>query len=324
MIDLIKLKNKSILITGASGLVGVNLLASIKPVQKEFNIKIYTWTNSNNEIFQEFFNDCEQIVCDITNINAFDNLPMFDYIIHASGYGQPLKFLTNKLKTIEINTVATMQLFKHLKLDGTFLFISSSEVYNGLFEYNLSEDKIGSTNTQHPRSPYIEGKKCGEVICGIYREKGYNVKVARLSISYGPYTKKNDSRVINSLINKGLLNDKIDLIDDGSSLRTFCYMDDVIEMLWNVMLHSKDFIYNVGGVETISILELANIIGDILDKPIEKAIINNELVGNPKLVNLSIDKYINEFGTKEFIPIKVGLLETIKWQEKLNLIDEKH
>ena len=101
-------------------------------------------------------------------------------------------------------------------------------------------------------------------------------------------------------------------------------MDDVIEMLWNVMLHSKGFIYNVGGVETISILELANIIGDILDKPVEKAIINNELVGNPKLVNLSIDKYINEFGTKEFIPIKVGLLETIKWQEKLNLIDEKH
>jgi UDP-glucuronate decarboxylase len=317
-LDFSKLKNKTILITGASGLVGIHLLSSLKSIQKIYNIKIYTWNKNTNELFNYLFEDCERIICDITDLNIYESLPKFDYIIHSSGYGQPGKFLSDKIKTIEINTVSTIKLFEKLKDDGTFLFISSSEVYNGLFKYDISEDEIGSTNSQHPRAAYIEGKKCGEVICDVYREKGINVKIARLSIAYGPGTQIGDTRVINSLIDKGLKNETIELVDDGSSLRTFCYISDVIEMLWNITLNSQDFIYNVGGIDTFSIIELANKIGDILGKKVITPIVNNELVGNPKLVNLSINKYINEFGKKEFTTMEFGLLKTIDWQKKLN------
>jgi len=317
-LDFSKLKNKTILITGASGLVGIHLLSSLKSIQKIYNIKIYTWNKNTNELFNYLFEDCERIVCDITDLNVYESLPKFDYIIHSSGYGQPGKFLSDKIKTIEINTVSTIKLFEKLKDDGTFLFISSSEVYNGLFKYDISEDEIGSTNSQHPRAAYIEGKKCGEVICDVYREKGMNVKIARLSIAYGPGTQIGDTRVINSLIDKGLKNETIELVDDGSSLRTFCYISDVIELLWNITLNGQDFIYNVGGIDTFSILELANRIGNILGKKVITPTVNNELVGNPKLVNLSINKYINEFGKKEFTTMESGLLKTINWQKKLN------
>jgi nucleoside-diphosphate-sugar epimerase len=323
-LDFSKLKNKTILITGASGLVGIHLLSSLKSIQKIYNIKIYTWNKNTNELFNYLFEDCERIICDITDLNVYESLPKFDYIIHSSGYGQPGKFLSDKIKTIEINTVSTIKLFEKLKDDGTFLFISSSEVYNGLFKYDISEDEIGSTNSQHPRAAYIEGKKCGEVICDVYREKGINVKIARLSIAYGPGTQIGDTRVINSLIDKGLKNETIELVDDGSSLRTFCYISDVIEMLWNITLNSQDFIYNVGGIDTFSILGLANKIGDILGKKVITPIVNNELVGNPKLVNLSINKYINEFVKKEFTTMESGLLKTIDWQKKLNERNERN
>jgi len=317
-VNFLKLKNKTILITGASGLVGINLLSSLKPIQKEYNITIYIWAKNENKIFDSLFEDCVKIVNDITDFNAFTNLPKFDYIIHSSGYGQPFKFLSDKLKTIQINTSSTIKLLELLKDDGTFLFISSSEVYNGLFKHEINENEIGMTNTQHPRAPYIEGKKCGEVICDAYREMGKNIKIARLSIAYGPGTKIGDTRVINSLIDKGLNNDSIELMDDGSSLRTFCYISDVIEMLWNITLDGKDFIYNVGGIDTLSIFELAHKIAKILDKSVILPILNKELVGSPKLVNLSIQKYINEFGKDSFTPIDIGLAETINWQKKLN------
>ena len=311
------LRDKTILITGASGLVGLHMLSSLKKFQKEYNLTIYTWTRNSVDIFNEVFNNCTKVIGDITDITTYQTLPKFDYIIHAAGYGQPLVFLADKIKTIEINTTVTIKLLELLKEDGTFLFISSSEVYNGLFKFGLTEDEIGSTNSQHPRAAYIDAKKCGEVICDAYREKGRNVKVARLSIAYGPGTKLGDTRVINSLIDKGLNNDQIELMDDGSALRTFCYISDVVEMLWNITLNGKDFIYNVCGVDSLSIFDLATKIGLLLDKKVIRPIINNELVGNPRLVNLSIDKYIKEFGDKEFISMDLGLANTIKWQKQL-------
>ena len=316
-ISLSKLKDKTILITGASGLVGLHMLSSLKKSQKEYNLTIYTWTRNSVDMFNETFNNCTKIIGDITDTTTYQTLPKFDYIIHAAGYGQPLVFLADKIKTIEINTTVTIKLLELLKEDGTFLFISSSEVYNGLFKFGLTEDEIGSTNSQHPRAAYIDAKKCGEVICDAYREKGRNVKVARLSIAYGPGTRLGDTRVINSLIDKGLNNDQIELMDDGSALRTFCYISDVVEMLWNITLNGKDFIYNVGGVDSLSIFDLASKIGLLLDKKVTRPMINNELVGNPRLVNLSIDKYIKEFGDKEFVSMDLGLANTIKWQKQL-------
>ena len=314
-INFSKLKDKTVLITGASGLVGVHLLASLKQIQKEYNISIYTWNKNDNILFSDLFSECEKIISDITDLNTFNNLPKFDFIIHSSGYGQPVKFLSNRIKTIEVNTLSTIKLIEHLQDDGTFLFISSSEVYNGLFKYNINEDEIGNTDPFHPRASYIEGKKCGESICNIYHESGKNIKIVRLSFSYGPGTQYGDTRVISSIINKGLNNDYIELSDDGSSLRTLCYITDAVEMIWNILLYGKQLVYNVGGIDTLTILELSQKIGYILNKEIKLPKNNNELIGNPKLVNLSLDRYFNEFGKKSFVSLEEGLLKTINWQK---------
>ena len=77
-----------------------------------------------------------------------------------------------------------MNLFKYLRPNGKFLFMSTSEIYSGL-EGKHCETQIGTTTTEHERSCYIEAKRCGEAICNIYKNIGYNVKVIRLCLGYG-------------------------------------------------------------------------------------------------------------------------------------------
>ena len=317
-IDLSKFSNKSVLITGASGLIGLYLLSIIRTKMYEFNIKIYTWNKNNIEsIFEPFFTGCETIISDITDVNCYKSLPKFDFIIHAAGYGQPGKFMNNKIKTIEINTISTKLLLDHLNYNGTFLFVSTSELYSGIETLEVTEDMIGTTNTIHPRSCYIEGKRTGETICNIYRENGVDVKIVRLSLAYGPGTRAGDARVLNSLIEKSIKNNSIYLMDSGSAIRTYCYITDVIEMFLNILLNGNEFIYNVGGISKLSILDMAHKIGEYSNTVVNVPELDTQLLGSPKTVNISIDRYINEFNKSDFVSFDDGLKNTIEWQKKL-------
>jgi nucleoside-diphosphate-sugar epimerase len=93
-------------------------------------------------------------------------------------------------------------------------------------------------------------------------------------------------------------------------------------MIWNVLLKGKDFIYNVSNNQNMSILDLSRIIGDQLNKKVIPSTDKNGLVGNPKFVNLSINKYKNEFNKNTFVGIENGIENTIKWQIKLKKYGE--
>lgn len=312
------LKNKKILITGASGLVGVYLSLFFKSLKEEYDLEIYCWVkNDIDKNFEFVFNDLNIIQSDITNIKSFENIPIFDIIFHCSGYGQPSKFLENEIKTIEINTFSTINLLNKLNKNGKFLFVSTSEIYSGIDSKEITENMIGNTNTNHVRSCYIEGKRCGESICNSYIKQGYDVKIVRLSLAYGPGTKKNDGRVLNSLIQKSIFNDKISLLDNGEAIRTYCYITDVIEMFLNILFFGKDIVYNVGGESVISIFDLANLISKKTKKYVELPNNSTPLEGNPKVVNISIEKYLKEFEKNDFLNLDVGLDRTIKWQRKI-------
>jgi len=317
-IDFSQLRNKNVLVTGASGLIGIYMLSCLKNVKEKFNIKIYAWVkNDIDPFFKNIFDECFIIQNDITDQSIFDKLPNFDYIIHSSGYAQPNKFLDDKIKTITLNTVTTINLLNKLNKDGKFLFVSTSELYSGLNVELLSEEDIGTTNTNHPRSCYIDSKRCGESICYSFIEKGIDIKIARLSLAYGPGTKPNDTRVMNSIIQKALLNDVIELFDDGSAVRTYCYITDIVEMFWNILFFGKHRLYNVGGISKTTILDLANKIGNTLNKRVITPSKNEGLKGSPKLVNLNLNRYIDEFNKKEFVSLDEGLIQTINWQKHI-------
>jgi len=317
-LDISKLRNSRILITGSSGLLGIYILSFLKKYKNDLNLELHVWNKNEIEIpFSEIFDNTVIIRGDITELKMFEGLPEYDLIIHAAGYGQPLRFLEDKIKTIEINTFSTIQLFKKLKKEGRFLFVSTSEIYSGNNTFEISENQIGTTNTDHPRSCYIEGKRSGESICYAYKELGYDVKIARLCLAYGPGTRKNDKRVLNSLIEKSIKYDSINLLDSGNAIRTYCYITDVIEMILNISLFGKETVYNIGGVSKTSILELAQKISDITKKSVVTSETDSIIQGNPNVVNVSIKKYCTEFKKLSFVQLEEGLNNTINWQKNL-------
>ncbi len=319
-VDISSLKNKKVLITGASGLIGIYIVYCLKLANLDCDIDC--WVNNDiDPIYSKIFEKCNIIKGDITSeqvFSSFCNNVQYDLIVHCAGYGQPNKFLSDKIKTITINTTVTNKLLQLVKNDGSFAFFSTSEIYNGNNNNCLTEDDFGFTTPLHPRASYIEGKRCGETICDVYSQQNQNInmKILRLSLAYGPGTKRNDQRVLNSLIEKGLFNETINLLDDGSSLRTYGYISDIIEMFWNILLHGKHKVYNLSGISQTSILELANMIGNLLNKKVVKSE-NNIMIGSPKNVNISLNRYFEEFEKKQFISLNEGIINTIEWQRKI-------
>lgn len=319
-VDLSKLAGQSILLTGASGLLGVYFTSTVIQYNKNNKTPIRLFAVINNELSGEFvalFENKNVVLLkgDLTNIEFVESLPTVDNIIHAAGYGQPRRFMEDPIKTLKMSTTVTLLLFEKLKSNGKFLFISTSEVYSGLGSINYKESEIGRTNTTHYRSCYIEGKRCGEAICYAYRTIGFDTKSARLSLAYGPGTRKNDKRVINNFIEKAIIG-KITLLDQGLAERTYCYIQDAIEMMWNVFLFGKNPIYNIGGKSKTTIIGLANKIAKLMNVSVQ--IPNGEenyQKGAPKNVSLDLSLIEDEFNKVDLVSFDDGLKRTIEWQK---------
>lgn len=320
-IDFRKLGGKTILLTGASGLIGTYVLATLRELRNnKVATKIFAVVQHPFPEYLSYIGEeVHFIQGDLTDATLLASLPEADYIIHAAGFGQPGKFMENPVKTIELNTSCTIVLFKKLKKGGKFLFISTSEVYSGLSTPPHKESEIGTTNTTHPRACYIEAKRCGEAIVNAYREQGYNAKSARLLLAYGPGTKKGDRRAINAFIERALSR-KLELLDQGKVKRTYCYVQDAVEILWDILLFGKEPLYNVGGTGSVTIANLAKKIGAVLDVQVvfPKVSKSSSLgAGAPADVHLDMTKVKSEFGKTDYVPLDRGLSRTIEWQELL-------
>ncbi len=318
-INLSELNNKTVLITGATGLVGTYFLASLKCAEtKGIKPKVIVVAHSKpDKFFLDLLPKNTKILSgDLTDTSFLKKLPKADYIIHSAGYGQPGKFLDDQVKTLKLNTLTTFSLLEKLENSGKFLFVSTSEIYSGSINIPYKETDIGTTNTSHKRSCYIEGKRCGEAIAFAYRLKGLAVKTARLSLAYGPGTKKDDERVLNSFIAKAL-SGGITMLDEGRANRTYCYITDAVEMMWQILLFGKDFVYNVGGESKITIADLGKKIGTYLNVPVKVPLKSTGLSEAPDDVWLDLSKTKEEFGKKDFVNLDDGLKKTIEWQKIL-------
>lgn len=319
--DFSSLANKDVMITGSNGLIGINfLLTFIQIAEIVPGINIIPVIHSEPLFLSKSYfqsNKIHFIKGDLTDEKFCKKLPSADIIIHAAGSGEPNKFVSNPLSSLKINTVSTFKLFEKLRKNGSFLFISSSDVYNGLTSKKYSENQIGTNNTDHPRACYIEGKRTGETICNIYRQQGFNAFSVRLSLTYGPGLRLGDQRVLPSFIQKGL-GGKIELLDSGNATRTFCYISDAIEMMLHIVMNGKERLYNVGGVTSCKISELAYLIGNICNVPVIIPKTEAGIVGAPENVLIDISRIIMEYNKKKFIGLEEGLQRTINWYKAID------
>jgi len=329
-VDLSFFKNKNIIITGGTGLIGLNLIYALNEYKKSLkrtdNFKLISI--SKNKLKPEIYffynlNNIDHLKLDLSNANEINKLPECDVLIHAAGYGQPNKFLNDKMSTLALNSSFLLNLSKKIRNDGTVLYLSSSEVYSGNNKIGHSEKDIGSTDPYHPRSSYIESKRFGETIIKALNDNGYRAYSARISLAYGPGIFMNDERVINQFIIKALKN-KLNLLDSGKALRTYCYITDVSKILLSIVRSGKKLVYNVGGESTINIADLAKIIANKTKSKIFIPNNDNFDIGAPKNVKMNIERVKEEFNYKKFISFDEGLDKTIKWVQILNELSQNN
>jgi len=315
------LQNTTVLVTGASGLIGTYFLACLshlKSIGHRIQVHALCLSAPPPHLAAFTAKDGFNIMrIDLSDCKEYQKLPQADIIIHAAGYAQPSLFMTNPVATIQINTSATAALMERLRPRGRFLFLSSSEIYSGLNKHVLSEEDIGLTTPSHSRAAYIEGKRCGEAICNVFLSQGVQVKIARVALAYGPGTRKHDRRALNSFIEKALIQDRIELLDAGAAVRTYCYIADAVELMWHILLNGKEVVYNVGGRSTITIAELAQRVGSITGKPVTFPDTEDSSAGAPSEVSLDLSKAETEFGKTEYVELEEGLNRTISWQREL-------
>jgi UDP-glucuronate decarboxylase len=314
-------KDKTVLITGASGLVGSNLLLYFCQLNKRSQTprKIFALSKSGVYSRKGGLSDLvEYINGNLLDSDMLNQLPEADIIIHCAGYAQPSLFLANPIESISLNTSVLIQLIPKVKENGVLVNLSSSEVYSGNANFPQNEGEIGTTNPNHPRSAYIESKRCGEAIINAFRQSGQRRAMSlRLSLAYGPGAKLGDKRVLSQFVESSLTDKRIILRDQGDAIRTYLYIDDAIEQIIGAILWGNDSVYNIAGMEQVTILELAQTVALITNSVIEvpnKADVVKQAA--PDVVWCDSTKVNTLIGKSDFTSLRVGLENTIRWFEK--------
>ncbi len=319
-VDLRPLIGKTVLVTGASGLLGtyfLGVLAELKasgaPVEVVAQVKSPPADHTNEIIRRGGF---QLLQADLVSPESWAKIPSADVIVHSAGYAQPVVFMANPAVTFELNTTATALLMKKLRPGGIFLFLSSTEVYNGITGRKATEDDIGTTTPGHPRACYIEGKRGGETICRAFWNNGVRAIASRLAMIYGPGTRQGDKRALNSFIEQALTRGRIELLDGGAAVRTYCYVTDALELMFQIALRGTQPVYNIGGHSTLTIAELAETVGRLTGASVQLPPEHRVVLGAPEEVRVDLTRVEAEFMKTDYVALEAGLRATIDWQAR--------
>lgn len=254
----------TILVTGGTGFLGSNLC---KRLVDEGNKVIcvdnnYTGRMSNvSEIMNHpNFKFIEHDVCNPLEISEYID-QIYNMACPASPPAYQGSYSIKTTKTCVFGAINMLELAK--KHNATILQTSTSEVYGEPLVHPQVESYRGNVNPNGIRACYDEGKRCAESLFFDYhRHEGVDIKVVRIFNTYGPNMDPNDGRVVSNFICQALLGQDITIYGDGHQTRSFCYVDDLIEVMIQMMNSEKGFTgpVNIGNPGEFTIKELAEMV----------------------------------------------------------------
>ena len=252
-----KLKGKSFLITGATGLIGTCLIDTLMCYNRQdASIQIYAvgrnWEKAKSR-FGEYENDNHFHFIEQDVRQPLPESIKVDVIIPLASNTHPLAYSQYPVETIEINVKgAEYALNKAIACGATVLYPSSVEVYgNARGEDVFTEDYTGNLNLQNARSCYPESKRVSEAICFSYMaEHQVNVKIVRLSRVFGPTMLATDTKASSQFIIKALAGEDIVLKSRGEQFFSYTYVADAVKAMLHVLLHGELGVpYNISNTD---------------------------------------------------------------------------
>jgi dTDP-glucose 4,6-dehydratase len=249
---------KRILITGAAGFLGSHLCDRF--VKEGFHViamdNLITGSLSNIEhLFShknfEFHHH---------DVSRFVHVPgELHYILHFASPASPIDYLKIPIQTLKVGSLGTHNLLGLAKAKSARILVAStSEVYGDPTVHPQTEDYWGNVNPVGPRGVYDEAKRFQEAITMAYhRYHGLETRIIRIFNTYGPRMRLNDGRVLPAFIGQALRGEDITVFGDGSQTRSFCYVDDLVEGIYRLLMSDYAEPVNVGNPDEISILDFA-------------------------------------------------------------------
>ena len=262
------LKNKNILITGATGLIGSYLTNYLLFLNKNngYNINIYITARSKEKAEKLFQSGNIYIIQQDLN-KEFNIKCKPDFIIHAAGNAHPLAFSQDPVGTMKTNLTGTINLLELAKeCNSDFLYISTGEIYGNNKDKAFNEDDFGEIDSKCIRSCYPESKRAAETLCMAYfKQYGVCVNIARLCYIYGPTITDENSRADAQFLRNALNGESIVLKSEGTQKRTYCYVADAVSAILYILINNfKAEVFNIANPDSIaSVREYAEILSKI-------------------------------------------------------------
>ena len=318
------LTNKSLLITGVTGMIGSALADMLLLANQKYNLhlRIIGIGRSKNKADKlldfEWYkhSDFTFIEQDIMQPPK-ENILGVDYIVHAASNAYPAAFKCYPVETMLANIIGTKNLLDlAIKENGKLLFVSSGEVYGECDCDVKCEDDYGYVNSMDLRSCYPNSKRAAETLCVSYGEEyAVDTVVVRLSHVYGPSFTDEDNRVVSDFIRLSKNGKNLILKSTGETIRSYTYVLDACNGILVALEKGKNGeAYNVADEnKAISIVDMAKIIAELGKVKLNFELVDNKYVGQTSISKqIMCGKKLKKLGWNCSYQIKDGLIESFK------------
>jgi dTDP-glucose 4,6-dehydratase len=241
-----------------------------------------------------------------------------DVVYHLASPASPPDYLRHPIDTLKVGALGTLNALELASgKDAVFVLASTSEVYGEPQVHPQVESYWGNVNPVGPRSVYDEAKRYAEALAmAFHRDRGVDVKIARIFNTYGPGMRRDDGRAVPTFIDQALHRRPLTVHGDGSQTRSLCHVDDLVEGIRLLARSTHVGPMNLGNPEEIKILELARLVISVTDSASDVEFTDRP-VDDPTVRCPDITLARRSIGWTPTVPLGEGLARTAAWAKEM-------
>lgn len=305
---------KKVLITGAAGFLGSHLCDRF--IKEGFHvIGMDNLLTGNLDNISHLF-PLEQFEYYHHDVSKFVHVPGdLDYILHFASPASPIDYLKMPIQTLKVGALGTHNLLGLAKAKkARILVASTSEVYGDPLIHPQKEDYWGNVNPVGPRGVYDEAKRFLEAITMAYHNfHGVETRIVRIFNTYGPRMRVNDGRVLPAFFSQAIRGEGLTVFGDGSQTRSFCFVDDLVEGIYLLLMSDHHEPVNIGNPDEITIKEFGMEVLALVNNPKAKLVYRELPEDDPKVRKPDISKARAILGWEPKIDRAEGLKRTYEY-----------